>query len=376
MRAIVRKGPTTTFLILYLLIASVGRADGQVPTPDPPMRPQQGLPKTAPSPTPSQTLGPPVPSTAPGEDDNPHFWDIKGRISQAFNGWLQDVITSALNAVLGFLGKIFITPKIDENARIKDLWSFSLGIADAALVVFVLAGAGIVMVSSSFEAHYSIKELLPRILGAAVAVNLSLFILGELIGWSNGLSQAFLGVATENRTNPAAMAEKIAELVLFYVNGGPFALITTLVLIVEAIVILFQYVIRVITLVLLAVSAPLLLVTHSLEQTETLARVWWKASLAALGVPVVQSILIAIAFRLFLSGDGFLGFFPGSGIVDLLFVVALLYMLIKVHSWAMSNAISGLGKSPYSKAMQRYYQWRIGSKVFKGGKAAAAGVGL
>lgn len=327
--------------------------------------PPGGQPATGDAPVATAT------TQTPADADSPS--DGEGWISRAFGGWLEELVSSVLDTVIGLVSKVFTTPDIGGNSRIKDLWGFSLGIADAALVALVMVGTGVAMVSGSFEAHYSVKELIPRLLGAVVGANLSLWFLSQAIGWSNALSQAFVSSASQGvqGADGSVLALKLGEVIVISVKGGWFSLIIAVLLLLEAITIFVQYLVRLIVVVLLAVIAPIMLVTYSLEQADTIARIWWRAVFAALVVPVVQAVLVAIAFRVFLTGDGFLGFFPGSSIVDLFFLAALLYVLIKTHSFAMSSVTSNLRRGGSNNWMKRYYQWRMVSRFVKTAKTAA-----
>jgi len=78
---------------------------------------------------------------------------------------------------------------------------------------------------------------------------------------------------------------------------NPFLALLGLAVIVLAILVVIVYIIRVAALVVLAAAAPLLLIGHTLPQTERYARAWWRATLALFVAPVAQSLLLAAAFQ-------------------------------------------------------------------------------
>jgi hypothetical protein len=306
----------------------------------------------SPSPTPSatpsvQASASPTPAPDFAEPKKPGFFDVIGRVRYAISQWFAGLVTAALRPVFDLLGRtIFSTPALASNARVVDLWRFSLGIADVALLLFVLAGAGIVMGGSSLTSQLTAKELLPRLVLAAGAANVSLLLVGELIQVSNALSRAMLGAALSPGDVSARMIDMLGTAAL----ANPFLALFALAVIVLAILVVIAYVVRIAALVLLATGAPLMLAGHALPQTEGVARTWWRATLAFLVAPVIQSMLLAAAFRVFLTGDGVLGLPIGGGLIDLLVVGCLLYMLYKVPFWALNVALTGAGSRAWGRA--------------------------
>jgi len=336
-------------LVVLLVAALVGgvmvpaSAQQAPPASAPASSPQPGSTSPAPSVVPSISASP---TPAVEEQKKPPFWDVVGRVRFAISQWFADLVISAVRPVFDLLGRtVFATPPLADNARITDLWRFSLGIADAALLLFVLAGAGIMMASGDFTSQLAAKELLPRLLVAAGAANVSLLLARQIISASNALSEAMLGAAADPGELSARMAHSLAAAV-----GNPFLALFALAIVIIAILVLVAYVVRIAAMVILVAGAPLLLVGHALPQTEGVARAWWRAMFALLAAPVLQSMLLAAAFRVFLSGDGVLGFPPGGGLIDLLVIGCLLYLLFKIPFWALATAHSGAGARAVAQA--------------------------
>lgn len=308
-------------------------------------------PKESPSPepTPTATASPsltptetPSPKPKPPKHDfeepeKPGFFDIIGRVRYAISQWFANLVTSALRPVFDFLGRtIFSTPALADNGRITQLWGFSLGVADALLLLLLLMGAGMVTVGSGLTTQLTAKELLPRLLVAAIAANVSLILLRYMIDFFNAISQGILG-----SLGPSEVARLMIRLLANAALGNPFLALLALAVIVLGILVIITYVIRVAAMVVLVSAGPLLLITHALPQTEGWARSWWRAILALLVAPVAQSLLLMAAFHVLLTGDGVLGLPIGSGFIDILVVGTLLYFLYKVPFWALKAAFSG-----------------------------------
>jgi hypothetical protein len=325
-------------------------------------------PSTSPTPSPSPTEAPsptPSPEPPPNEDfpepDKPGLFDLIGKVRYAISQWFSNLVTSALRPVFDFLGRtVFSTPPLADNDRIAQLWGFSLAIADALLLLLLLVGAGLVTVGGGLGSQLTAKELLPRLVVAAIAANVSLLLLRQMIAFSNALSAAVLGASLE----PSEVARLMIQLLANAALQNPFLALLGLAVIVLAILVVITYIIRVAALVVLAAAAPLLLIGHTLPQTERYARAWWRAVLALLLAPVAQSLLLAAAFRVLLTSEGVLGLPIGSGFIDILVVGTLLYFLFKVPFWMLHAAFSGAESRALLQAR------RIGSAVTRAVSAA------
>lgn len=324
------------------LVLAALPARAQQPSPSPAATAPTVNRSSSASPTPS-----PTPAAEFEEQKKPPFWDIIGRVRYAISQWFANLVTAALRPVFGLLGRtVFATPPLADNPRIGDLWKFSLGIADAALLLFVLAGAGIVMAGGGFTSQLTAKELLPRLLLAAGAANVSLLLMRQMIAVSNALSEAMLGAALDPTEVSGRMMSSLAAAAVI----NPFLALFALAIVIIAILVLIAYIVRIAAMVILVTGAPLMLAGHALPQTEGVARMWWRATLAFLAAPVLQSMLLAAAFRVFLSGDGVLGLPGGSGLIDLLVIGCLLYLLFKVPFWTLNAAMSGAGARAAAQA--------------------------
>lgn len=276
------------------------------------------------------------------------MWDVPGRIQFGINSWFRDLVASAVDPIFQLLGRtILSTPHLERHPRVRDLWHFSLGIADATLVLFVLAGSGVVM-TGGLASQITMKELLPRLLLAAGAANLGLLLAGQLISFCNALTLAFLGTATQQDISAG-----LSGLLFAAGLGSPLFLIFALVVLIFAVLVVVSYVVRVAVLVVLLAGGPLMLITHCLPQTEYIARVWWRLLVAMVVAPVAQSILLVITARVVLTGDGILGLPSGGTFIDLLVIGCLLYVLFRIPLWTIHMALQGAGSKVWSAAKQK-----------------------
>jgi hypothetical protein len=309
-------------------------------------------------------------SVSGGTQSSPGLFDITGHITAAIDSWFRDLVTSALDPILTLLGHTLLaTPNVTAQSRVGQLWRMTEGIADAFLVLFVLVGGAIVMGHETIQTRTAIKDVLPRIVVAAVAVNASLSLAGLAISTADSLSQAVLGQGVD----PSQAAVVLRQLVLgSMADGGIFVVLLGGVVAVLAIVLLATYIVRLALVILLIVAAPICLVCHALPQTEGLARLWWRAFAGTLAVQVAQSLVLVTALRVFLASGGpaNLGIASTGGLVDLLVSACLCWVLVKIPGWVSRVVFSG---SRGHGGLGRVVRDVI---IYKGAKALAAGVGL
>lgn len=303
-----------------------------------------------PAPTPGIEVGPPLPTPAPmspddeaidvGEEEDPGFFDVPGKIKKAINDWFRGLVEDALNPALKLVGETLLsTPQVTGQERVKEFWTYSLGVANALLVLLIVVAGAIVMHHETVQTSYALKDALPRIGLAAVAANASLAISGQMVSFANALSSGFL----TGGVDPAKASERLSQYVVQTVaDGGIFLILVGLVCAVFAVVLLVLYIVRAAIIVLLVCAAPLMLICHALPQTEGLAHLWWRAMTAALFVQVAQALILAAAVRVFFtpSGHGALGLANTGSLIDLLVALCLLWLLVKVPFWAREMAMS------------------------------------
>ena len=305
-----------------------------------------------------------------GTQSSPGLFDITGHIEAAIDDWFRSLVTDALDPVLTLLGHTLLaTPNVTAQSRVGQLWRMAEGIADAFLVLFVLAGGAIVMGHETFQTHTALRDILPRIVVAAVAVNASLGLAGLAISTADSLSAALLGQGVD----AANAAVVLRQLVLgSLASGGIFVVLLGGVVAVLAVVLLATYVVRLALVILLVVAAPICLVCHALPQTEGLAKLWWRAFSGTLAVQVAQSLVLITALRVFLASGGpaNLGIASTGGIVDLLVSACLCWVLVKIPGWVSRVVFSGSrGRGGIGRVVRDVI-------IYKGAKALAAGVGL
>ena len=290
----------------------------------------------APSATPGSSI-------SAGGSQSCGFFDVTCHVTSAIDGWFRDLVTSALNPVLALLGRTVLSTPDVTGGKVTLIWGITAGIANALVVLLVLAGGAVVMSHETLQTRYAAKDIAPRVVVAVIAANASLALVGLAIPVANALSEALLG----NGVNPSQATAAMRQLVVTPLGaGGIFLVLLGLIAAVLAVVLLGTYVIRVALLVLLVAAAPLALIGHALPQTEGAARLWWRAIAGLFAIQLGQSLVLICALKVFFTpaGPGTLGLSASGGLVDVLVAVCLLWVLVRIPAW-VSRAVFGAGRS-------------------------------
>ncbi|MER7859168.1 hypothetical protein ABTX61_08700 [Amycolatopsis japonica] len=307
---------------------------GNLPTQPPTSQPCEG-PNCIPQPVPRD----------PGDDESEcGFTDPVACVTEAIDTFFRGLVIGALNPLLELLGKtVLSTPDPALLPGIGQAWneSWQLMLAFYGSVV-VIAGL-ILMAYETLQTRYTIKEIAPRLAAGFLAGTLSLFLATQGIEISNAVSSALMTGAV----NPDTAAKAMTDMILGSLNGGAgWLLFIGLALAVMLVVLLLTFIVRVVATILLIAAAPILLMWHALPHTEGVAVFWWKAYGLVLVIPVGQAGAVTVALRVFFTPGGFTVFGPTlNGLTNLLFCVALLWVLVKIPFWCLRPLRGSGGRS-------------------------------
>ncbi|MGD1057899.1 MAG: conjugal transfer protein TrbL family protein [Solirubrobacteraceae bacterium] len=294
-----------------------------------------------------------------GKASHPGFFDVGGKIEAAINEWFAGLVKDALNPAMVLVGRTLLsTPQVAGEAQVRNYWQLSVGVADSLLVLVVMAAGALVMGHETLQTSYAIKDVLPRLGVAAIAVNASLAISGQMVNVANVLASGLLG----NGVDPEQAGDTLEQLVLHSItDGGIFLVLLGLACAVLAVALLILYLVRASLIVLFVCAAPLMLLGHGLPQTEGMARLWWRVMLALLGVQVAQAITLAAAVHIFFASGGHsvLGLGTGGSLIDLLLVLCLFWVLLRIPFWAKELVGSRRYSSNTARMAKTYVIFRV-----------------
>lgn len=360
-----------------------GRAEARQIPPAAVVTPQPGTgsyPAATSRPTPRAS---PAPSTAPSpskERDRQQdrqaacgTFDVPCRVRTAINGWFTDLVRSAINPVIGAVGRSLLsTPQMNDSARVQGLWTGSLAVADTCFVLLIVIGGITVMGHQTVQSAYTVKDIAPRLVVGMVAAHLSLFVVGKAIYFANGLSAALAsqGVPVDQT---AQQLSKIMWHAVDPVDQGAFVILVVAAAVLLGLVLVLMFIIRLMLTVLLIAAAPLALACHALPQTEHLAKLWWRAFAGLLAIQVAQALVFITAMKVAFTTDmvGWFGLRTPGDQIDLWIVVCLLYVLVRIPSWIARMV--GVGRSPITRILRSVAMIILFRHLFPRGAGAGGG---
>lgn len=313
--------------------------------------PQRSPATSPPAPPPGVRLASALQPAQPGCG----FFDIACHVSSAITGWFKNLVTSAINPVFGLLGKsLLATPQLDQTGEVQSLWTGSLVVANACVVLLVVAGGLILMGYQTVQTSYTAKDIAPRMVVGVVLANTSLLLAGKAIGFANGLSSALLSPGV----NPSQAAKTLSVDIAHAIdpsNAVMFVILVAIGAVVLGLILALIYVVRIMLTILLIGAAPLALVCHALPQTEGLAKLWWRAFTGVLAIQVAQALVFIAAMRVFFSPNTANAFGLGGpdSSITLWITICLLYVLVRVPFW-ISRMVwrGGVHRSPITRAVR------------------------
>ncbi|HEY1969391.1 MAG TPA: hypothetical protein VGH89_15675, partial [Pseudonocardia sp.] len=288
----------------------------------------------------------------------------------AINAWLTGLVAGALQPAVQSAGALMDPARLTATGTLYQLWADTRTVANTIFVLLVVAGGVIVLGFQTVQTRYAIKQIAPRLVMGWLAANLSWPLITTATQLGAALAVTLAGTGTNLRP-----ADILSQLVTATVSDGPtFMVILAGVVAVLALVLTFTLIVIITVLLGLTVAAPLALCLHALPQTEAIAWWWWRAFAAALAVPTLHGLLLALLARVLLTPGGLaVGVFglpigpvgpvgPGS-LLNLLVVIALLYLMIKIPGWVLRAASGGGRRGGLLRGV-------LSSAVFTAGLAA------
>lgn len=245
-------------------------------------------------------------------------------------------------AVQWFASTVLSTPNPATNDRVAQLWGIIRTTTNTAFVLFVVVGGLLVTTRETLQSQLGLRELLPRLIAAFVAANVSLPVIAKIIDAVNTLT-ATLG---QHAVDPKAAAARIVE----QVTHGSYELfggLLNLAIVLMLLAVLVTFVARITILLLLSVIAPAAMACHALPHTNAVAVLWWKAFAACLGTQLLQAAVFIAFINIFYTprGSSFFGIFPTNtpAWINLLLLGALSGIMLKIPSWMRRLVFRGGG---------------------------------
>jgi hypothetical protein len=292
-----------------------------------------------------------------------------GWILDGIFDWFADKILDVFNALIGAItGALLKTPDVTVLPQVQALTDRSVFIVDTVFVlVFVAAGALTMSAGGDERSRYTVKDLLPRCVVGFVAAHFSQLVAGKLIELANALTAALTDV--DGGPNGGLDGIKTHMLASRDTAGALLFVVCAAIIVMLLAATAISMIIRFAVVLVLTTIAPLALACHALPQTDGVARMWWRAYLGTLAVPIAQGMFLAAGQWMLLDTGHMMPLLglPGEpgGVLNLFVVMVLLWTAVKVPGW-MRKAVTAPGarnNNVVGAAVRLIVVQRIGSVV-------------
>ncbi len=302
-----------------------------------PVQPQTPPEQIAPeeSPPPDTLIDLPIPNPT-DLIPNPLDW-LPGSLNPV--NWARDIVNAVftligqamLEAIRGFvdwalgldgssLNFVTRTPAEGtyDSPTVRSLYDFSRAIVNAALAVIVMwGGFNVIIKEHTRSPYHEAMELLPRVILAALAANLTMEFARMLIDINNALAAGVGGVGLPGYDQATPQQEGLALIFTAVAYG------------IVALLLVFQMLMRLALLAMLIVLGPIAALLWVLPQTQQWTRWWTDMFVITVFQQAVQVMVLALGTALMVELT------PGSvsnALLTLLLGLAVCWLTLKVPS--------------------------------------------
>ena len=228
---------------------------------------------------------------------------------------------------------LFTMPDLTTLPQVQALSSRTLWVVNTSFVLAVLAAGIIAMTYEQVQIRYSIKELAPRLVFAAVAANFAIPMCQALITIANALTMA---LADQQITGHGVLVT-LQGLVLASQNlaTGLLLVVLALVMVILVFALVLGWLARITGLLILLAIAPAALACYALPYTEGAARLWWRSMLGCLGTQTLQVVTVVSGLRVLLDPSVNLPALLGMGggaMINMLVALIVLITAVRIPS--------------------------------------------
>ncbi len=190
-----------------------------------------------------------------------------------------------------------------------------------ALVLGILVYSAIRTVAGPGGAPQNLRVVLPRLLVAVAAANLSLPLIQQGIDLNNSLCQVLVGPGRLDLAD-LPWSSPLSAGAIASVSQNLFLLVFAVALVLALVVLVLAYVVRYTLLAVLCASAPLAVLAWSLPETRGFGRQWLRLLVVSLFMQFGQLLVLRAAVSL--------AFARGGGLTGMLYSFAALYLMLRV----------------------------------------------
>jgi len=232
-----------------------------------------------------------------------------------------------------------------QNATIGTFVTWSVGVVDTAVAVFIVLGGYNIMIARQIGASYAdVAEFIPRIALAVMAANLCLFFLQFFIDLENALCLEVVHLFALNVLSNTMVGIFDGNVL----SDGLLMIVLAVILGVMNLLLAWQMLVRLALLFLLIVLTPLGLLCFGLPQTQGYGRLWTSTFAVTLFVQFFQVVTLALGGMLisYTETTGLLNL--DTGVVSLLVSTAVIYLVLRIPGMIRNWALRPVAEAAFS----------------------------
>jgi hypothetical protein len=266
----------------------------------------------------------PLETAEPGEG-------LSELLTEAVAGFLKGLIQSATKPLTeGVFIFLTNTPTVAGNSTIFNFWLVILGITNSLFVLVVaLVGMQFMSATTLGFGELELKQILPKLVLAFLAANVSIFMVDWLITAANVLTNAV--IKATGGLNEAWLANAINPTNLSVDNAAVITLVFGILFIALIVVLLLFYISRLIFIALGAVIAPLIFLLWALPRFSDFSEIAAKTFAATVFSVFIHVIIIQLAAAFLVVGAEFNT--NSANLLSILLGIGMLFTLLKIQTF-------------------------------------------
>ena len=246
--------------------------------------------------------------------------------------WLAARAVDLLRDLSSWLTWLFTSPDVTILPQVQTIASRATMVVNTCYIVAIIVAGIIVMVSSSVQVRYTVKDFIPRLIVAFGLSNFALPMCSALIELANAVT---VTMVDESAPTSQATTMVLAHLLAASTdpNSGFVVVIIGWLIVVLFYSLTVTWIVRVATLVIVAGIGPAAMACYCLPYTQPAAALWWRSLLGSLGAATLQALAFTTGMALITDPTANLPVLlgpPGTGFTNLLLIAVLLWVTVRI----------------------------------------------
>ncbi len=269
----------------------------------------------------------------------------------AIVGLFKHIITTAGRPFIDALSQFtHSTPLMAENPAVFKLWLSVLGISNVIFVLGVALLGFQVMSAASFGfEELEFRQLLPRLIGTFLMMNISIFAIDAIVSLSNAMVHAI-----ESVNGSMTVWDSLKSVAESAGTQGFVALLIMVVFLILSLMLLVYYVLRIVTLYVGAVMAPMVALLLIIPGFKDFTMTAMKTYIVNVFVLFIHVIILTLAASLFIGiGEGSVTT-PINPVMSMIIGVAVLLTLLKTQGALMQMTYVSSGPKAIRKLSSQF----------------------